>query len=96
MGALVFYAAVFFIGYFAVHGFNLLMGRSIVNRRIAALAMVCFVALIHGYKIMTSPIPSHHDTDAFQAIGYYVMFPVLVIATACIFFGLQDKDREDE
>lgn len=96
MGALVFYTFVFFIGYFGVHGFNLLMGRSLLNRRIAALGIVCLVALMHGYKIMTSPLPSQQDIDAFQALGYYVMFPILVIATVCAFFGLQDKDKADE
>lgn len=94
MGALAFYTFVFFIGYFVVHGFNLLIGRALLNRRITALVIVCFVALMHGYKIMTSPLPSQQDIDAFQALGYYVMFPILVIAIACVFFGLKDKEDE--
>lgn len=47
---------------------------------------------MHGYKIMTSPVPSQQDIDASQALGYYVMFPILIIVTACVFFGLQDKE----
>ena len=91
MGALVFYTFIFF-GYLVVHGFNLLAGRRLLNRRIAALVIVCLVALMHGYKIMTSPVPSQQDIDASQALGYYVMFPILIIVTACVFFGLQDKE----
>ncbi|HNO20107.1 MAG TPA: hypothetical protein PKK02_05245 [Nitrosomonas sp.] len=94
MGALVFYTFVFFIGYFVVHGFNLLIGRKLLNRKITALVIVCLIALMHGYKILTSPLPAQQDADAFQALGYYVMFPILVIVTACVFFGLQDKEDE--
>ena len=57
MGALIFYSAIYFLGYYAAHLLNLISGRVLIrNRRIAGLAAVFLVSMLHGYKIInTSP-----------------------------------------
>ena len=95
MGALLFYTAIYFLGYFAVHGLNLIAGRILINRRIAGLVGVFFVAVFHGYKIITSPLPAGQDTDATHALGYYVILPVAVIVGVFLYIAWQEKKDHD-
>ncbi|SDY35462.1 hypothetical protein [Nitrosomonas sp. Nm58] len=95
MGALIFYTAIYFLGYFAIHGLNLIAGRILINRRIAGLVGVFFVAVFHGYKIMSSPLPARQDTDATYALGYYVIFPVVIIVGVFLYITWQEKKDND-
>ncbi len=95
MGALIFYAAIYFLGYFAIHGLNLIAGRILINRRIAGLVGVFFVAVFHGYKIMSSPLPAGQDADASYALGYYVIFPVAIIVGIFLYITWQEKKDHD-
>lgn len=95
MGALIFYTVIYFLGYFATHGLNLILGKILFNRKIAGLAGVFLVAVFHGYKIITSPLPAGQDTDVVYALGYYVIFPVAVIVGIFLYFTWQErKDNE--
>lgn len=95
MGALLFYTAVFFLVYFAIHGLNLIAGRILINRRIAGLVGVIFMAVLHGYKIISSPPPAGQDGDAVYALTYYVIFPVSVIVGVFLYLAWQEKKDHD-
>lgn len=92
MGALIFYTVIYFLGYFATHGLNLIAGRLLFNRRIAGLVGVFFVAIFHGYKIISSPLPAGEEIDAATyALGYYIIFPVAVIVGVFLYITWQEK-----
>lgn len=95
MGALIFYTVIYFLGYFATHGFNLIADRMLINRRIAGLVGVFFVAVFHGYKIINSPLPAGVDTDTAHALGYYVIFPVAIIVGVFLYITWQEKKDND-
>jgi hypothetical protein len=95
MGALIFYTAIYFIGYFAAHFFNQLVGRGLFhNRRIAGVALTLLVGIFHGYKIITTSPPRDHGGDAAYALGLYVILPIAIISIAVLYFMWQEK-RDD-
>ncbi|HET7062025.1 MAG TPA: hypothetical protein VFI43_07590 [Nitrosospira sp.] len=86
MGALIFYTAIFFIGYFAAHFLNQITGRVLFqNRRIAGLALTLLVGTLHGYKIITSSLPHDHENKAVYALGLYVILPIVIIGVAMLY-----------
>jgi hypothetical protein len=93
VGALIFYTFIYFIGYFSAHGFNTLMNRRLFNRRWAGLTGVCMVAILHAYRILNSTPPSGHDGNImYDALGYYVVFPVGVITAVLLYLNWKDKN----
>lgn len=91
VGALLFYTTIYFLGYFAIHGLNLIAGRILINRRIAGLIGVFFMAALHGYKIINSLPPAGQDIDATYALAYYIIFPVSVIVGVFLYLMWQEK-----
>src|SRR5690349_2773220 len=97
MGALIFYTAIFFIGYYATHMLNQIAGRALIqNRRLAALVLVLAVSLLHGYKIITTSPPHDHSDGTGYALGLYVILPVTIITTAVLYFVWQDRREREE
>ena len=97
MGALVFYIAIYFLGYYAAHLLNLLSGRTLIrNRRIAGLIAVFMVSMLHGYKILSSSPPDGHDEEMSYALGLYVILPVVIIVIVVLFLIWQEKDERDK
>ncbi len=95
MGALIFYTAIFFIGYFTAHFLNQITGRILFhNRRIAGLALTLLVGTFHGYKIITSNPPHDHGNEALYALGLYVILPIVIIGVAVLYLMWQEK-RDD-
>lgn len=95
MGALIFYTAVYFLGYYAAHLLNQLAGHLLVkNRRMAGLVLALMVGTIHGYKIVSSP-PPHHGDGAGYALGLYVILPLTIIAIGVLFLMWQDRQDRD-
>lgn len=96
MGALIFYTAIYFIGYYAVHFLNRLAGHALIrNRRIAGLVLVFIIGTVHAYKIISSPVPHDHGDGAGYALGLYVILPVTIIAAAVLYFAWQGKNDQD-
>lgn len=96
MGALVFYIAIYFIGYFAAHILNRMAGQVLIrNRRIAGLVLVLAVSMVHGYKIISTPPPYDLDGGTSYALGLYVVMPVAIIAVAVLFFAWQERHNSD-
>lgn len=98
MGALIFYTAIYFIGYYAANLLNQISGRVLIrNRRIAALAPVLTVGMFHAYKIITTPPPHDHGDGAGYALGLYVILPLTIIIIAVLYLTWQERqDRQDE
>lgn len=97
MGALIFYIAIYFLGYYAAHLLNLISGRVLIrNRRIAGLVAVFMVSMVHGYKIINTSPPQGHDEGMSQALGFYVILPVAIIAIAVLFLTWQERDEHDK
>ena len=96
MGALIFYVAVYFIGYYAANLLNRMVGRALIqNRRLAGLVLVLMVSLLHGYKIISTS-PSHdHGEGAGYALGFYVILPVAISALAVLYLTWQEKQDID-
>lgn len=96
MGALIFYIAIYFLGYYAAHLLNLLSGRALIrNRRIAGLVAVFMVSMVHGYKIISTSLPDGHDEEMSYALGFYVILPVVIIVIAVLFLTWQERDDHD-
>ncbi len=96
MGALIFYTAIYFLGYYAAHLLNLLSGRTLIrNRRIAGLGAVFLVSMLHGYKIISSSPPDGHDEGMAYALGLYVILPVAIIVIAVMFLTWQERGDHD-
>ncbi len=96
MGALLFYIAIYFLGYYAAHLLNLLSGRTLIrNRRLAGLATVFMVSMLHGYKIISSSPPDGHDEGMSYALGLYVILPVTVIVIVVLFLTWQECDEHN-
>ena len=97
MGALIFYTAIFFIGYYATHMLNQMTGRVLIqNRRLAGLILVLTVSLFHGYKIITTPPPHDHGDGAGYAFGLYVILPVTIIIIAVLYLTWQERQEREE
>jgi hypothetical protein len=97
MGALIFYTAIYFIGYYAAHMLNQMAGRLLIqNRRLAALVLVLAVSLLHSYKIISMPPPHDHGDGAGYALGLYVILPVTIITIAVLYFVWQDRREREE
>jgi hypothetical protein len=97
MGALIFYTAIFFIGYYAAHMLNQIAGRTLIqNRRLAGLILVLTVSLFHGYKIITTPPPHDHGDGTSYALGLYVLLPVTIIIIAVLYLTRQDRQEREE
>lgn len=96
MGALVFYTFIFFIGYYFAHGFNWLTKREVLNRRWIGLTGVFLMAVLHGYKILSSPLPPDHDESAIGVLGYYVIFPVGAIVIVLLYLNWKDKEDQNK
>mgnify|MGYP006189367993 CR=1 FL=1 len=96
MGALIFYVAVYFIGYYAANLVNHIVGRVLIqNRRLAGLVLVLMVSLLHGYKIISTS-PSHdHGEGAGYALGFYVILPVAIIGLGVLYLNWQEKQDND-
>ena len=96
MGALIFYIAIYFIGYYAAHFLNQTVGRVLIrNRRIAGLVLVLTVSMGHGYKIMRTPPPHDHDDGAGYAMGLYVIMPVTIIVIAGLYLMWREGNDDD-
>ena len=96
MGALIFYIAIYFIGYYAAHFLNQTVGHVLIrNRRIAGLILVLTVSMGHGYKIMSTPPPHDHDDGAGYAIGLYVIMPVTIIVIAVLYLMWREGNDDD-
>ncbi len=96
MGALIFYIVIYFIGYYAAHLLNWMMGRILIrNRRIAGLVLVLTVSTFHAYKIVTTSPPHDHGDGAGYALGLYVILPVTIVIIAVLYFMWQEKQDED-
>ena len=96
MGALIFYIAIYFIGYYAAHWLNRMAGHVLIrNRRIAGLVLVLTASLGHGYKIMSTPPPHDHDDGAGYALGLYVIMPVTIIVIAVLYLMWLGGNDED-
>ncbi|PTR10683.1 hypothetical protein C8R32_101213 [Nitrosospira sp. Nsp5] len=96
MGALIFYIAIYFIGYYAAHFLNQMVGRVLIrNRRIAGLILVFTVSIGHGYKIMSTPPPHDHDDGAGYAMGLYVIMPVTIIVIAVLYLMWREGNDDD-
>ena len=96
MGALIFYAAIYFIGYYAARLLNQIAGRILIrNRRIAGLVLVLTVSMFHAYKIVTTPPPDDHGDGAGYALGLYVILPVTIIIIVVLYLMWQEKQDED-
>ncbi|MEO8991653.1 MAG: hypothetical protein ABI284_00795 [Nitrosospira sp.] len=96
MGALIFYIAVYFIGYYSANLLNRMVGRVLIrNRRLAGLVLVLMVSLLHGYKIISTS-PSHdHGEGAGYALGFYVILPVVIIAIGVLYLTWQENQDND-
>lgn len=95
MGALVFYTAIYFLGYYAAHMLNELSGRKLIaNRRMAGLVLALLVGTAHGYKIISSP-PPHHGDGAGFALGLYVLLPLAIIAIVVLYLDWQDRQDNE-
>ncbi len=80
MGALIFYTAIYFLGYYATHLLNLMIGRTLIrNRRISGLLAAFMVSLVHGYKVISTTPPHGHDEEISHALGFYIILPVAII-----------------
>ncbi len=53
------------------------------------------MAVLHGYKIISSPPPAGQDGDAVYALTYYVIFPVSVIVGVFLYLAWQEKKDHD-
>jgi len=95
VGALIFYTFIFFIGFFFAHGFTLLTKRDFLNRRWTGLACVLMMAIMHGYKILSTKPPNGHEDEAMQALGYYVILPVSVIVAVLLYLWWRDQNNGD-
>ncbi|MCC6916046.1 hypothetical protein [Nitrosomonas sp.] len=93
MGALLFYTFIYFVGHFAALGLNEVTKKKLLKHRRAGLGGVVAVAILHGYKIISSIPPSGHEDDTLYALSYFVIFPVAVISAAV--FYLSSKDKND-
>jgi hypothetical protein len=97
MGALIFYTAIFFIGYYVAHMLNQIAGRTLIqNRRLAGLVLVLMVSLFHGYKIITTAPPHDHGDGVGYALGLYVLLPVTIIIIAVLYLTWQDRQEREE
>jgi hypothetical protein len=97
MGALIFYTAIFFIGYYATHMLNQMTGRVLIqNRRLAGLILVLTVSLFHGYKIITTPPLHDHGDGVGYAFGLYVILPVTIIIIAVLYLTWQERQEREE
>jgi hypothetical protein len=96
MGALIFYIAIYFIGYYTAHLLNQMAGSALIrNRRIAGLVLVLTVSMAHAYKIISSAPPHDHDDGAGYALGIYVIMPVTIIAIAVLYLMWQERNDND-
>ena len=97
MGALIFYTAIYFIGYYGAHVLNQMTGRVLIrNRRLAGLILVLTVSLFHGYKIITTPPPHDHGDGTGYALGLYIILPVTIIIIAVLYLTWQDRQEREE
>ena len=97
MGALIFYTAIFFIGYYAAYMLNHMARRVLIqNRRLAGLILVLTVSLFHGYKIITTPPPHDHGDGVGYAFGLYVILPVTIIIIAVLYLTWQERQEREE
>jgi len=96
MGALIFYTAIYFIGYFAAHFLNRVVGRALFhNRKIAGLALTLLIGVFHGYKIITTNPPHDHGDEAAYALGLYVILPIAIIGIAVSYLMWQERHDDD-
>lgn len=96
MGALIFYIAIYFIGYYAAHLLNQKVGRILIrNRRIAGLILVLTVSMAHGYKIVSTLPPHDHNDGAGHALGLYVIMPVTIIVIAVLYLMWREGNDDD-
>lgn len=97
MGALIFYIAIYFIGYYAAHLLNQTVGRILIrNRRIAGVVLVLIVSMGHGYKIISTPPPYDHDDGAGYALGLYVIMPVAIIVMGVLYLMWQERNDDGD
>lgn len=96
MGALIFYTAIYFIGFFAAYLLNQVTGRILIrNRRLAGLVLVLMVAVVHASKIISTPPPHHSEIGAGSALGWYVILPVMIIVIAVTYLTWQEERDDD-
>jgi Na+/pantothenate symporter len=96
MGALIFYTAIYFLGYYAAHLLNQALGRMLIgNRRMAGLVLALAIGTVHGYKIISTPPPHDHGDGAGYALGLYVILPLTIITIAVLYLTWQDRQDND-
>lgn len=96
MGALIFYIAIYFIGFYGAYLLNQVVGRALIrNRHVAGLVLVLTVSMVHAYKIISSPPPHDHGDGAGYALGLYVIMPVAIITIGVLYLMWQDGNDKD-
>lgn len=95
MGALLFYTFIYFIGHYFAVVFNTLLRRERFSLYWSGLTGVIIVAVMHGYKIVSSAPPMDGQEGAMYALSYYVIFPVAVITGVLLYLSAKEK-REKE
>lgn len=96
MGALIFYTAIFFLGYYVAHLLNQVLGRKLIgNRRVAGLVLALAIGTAHGYKIISTPPPHDHGDGAGYALSLYVILPLAIITIAVLYLTWQDRQDSD-
>ena len=96
MGALIFYIAIYFIGFYGAYLLNQMVGRTLIrNRHVAGLVLVVTVSMVHAYKIISSPPPHDHGDGAGYALGLYVIMPVAIITIGVLYLMWQDGNDKD-
>lgn len=96
MGALIFYTAIYFLGFLAAYLLNQFTGRILIrNRRLAGLVLVLMVAVVHASKIISTPPPHHSDIGAGSALGWYVILPVAIIVIVVTYLTWQEGRNDD-
>ena len=96
MGALIFYTAIYFIGFFAAYFLNQVTGRILIrNRRLCGLVSVLMVSVVHASKIISAPPPHHSDIGAGSALGWYVILPVMIIVIVVTYLTWQEERDDD-
>lgn len=53
------------------------------------------MAIMHGYKILSTKPPNGHEDEAMQALGYYVILPVSVIVAVLLYLWWRDQNNGD-
>jgi len=98
MSSIFFYVFIYFVGYYGSNILNMFTIRPLVtNRYIAALIPVFCIAMLHGYKITTTPPKSGaQDVTVESALFLNIVMPVLIVTLGAIYFMWNSNQEEDD